>query len=360
MQKKNCYYRELKQKLEKFIKMRNIVVPEQSADLEMTIDTIQTAIDKIKIIERETVEEDILYAYYNLKDYRFLWSFCENLAEYITDDMPKLPETTLKISDKEAMDLTHDFFKKCTPPDIYELFMHLFRQKKHFYFINESEPTFYADSLFLKFDKSFYAQMNRKYEFDDITTIAHEYGHGIQFLLNYHSSLFNQLAPFSEIISTFFELICTEYYTQDSSLGKIAISANYLLWDINCESALAITQLLQILKAIDIEKYETKQDLYENIALFIEANQSEALEELLETSPSNDFAYVLAYIIAIELFLIYQKDPEYAFYLIKRLIAIDLNLSPEHYLDEIVNLGILPGNGFDAFEKHMKRELTRL
>ena len=77
-------------------------------------------------------------------------------------------------------------------------------------------------------------------------------------------------------------------------------------------------------------------------------------------NPSSDFSYILAYSIATNLFMIYLRDPDYAFYLLKKLIEIDLNLSPETYLQEIIKLGIIPNEGLEEFDRHLNRELKRL
>ena len=57
--------------------------------------------------------------------------------------------------------------------------------------------------------------------------------------------------------------------------------------------------------------------------------------------------------------MIYLKDPEYALYLLTKLINIDLRLSKEEYLDKIIDLGIMPCDNLSSYDAHVKRGLIR-
>ena len=74
--------------------------------------------------------------------------------------------------------------------------------------------------------------------------------------------------------------------------------------------------------------------------------------------PSHDFPYVISYSIANELYLMYLNDPEESFYIYKKIMAIDLKLPSDKYLDEIINLGVLPTENLDKYEKVLKRKLV--
>ena len=84
------------------------------------------------------------------------------------------------------------------------------------------------------------------------------------------------------------------------------------------------------------------------------------LSDLLDCRPSEDFIYIIAQSIVNELYMIYLDDPEKAFYLIKKIIDIDLNLPPRVYLDEINRLGINPNQNIDEYNMHLKRELKKI
>ena len=354
------YKKELEAKLRELKRLVKTASGEQREVINETISTIEDNLVKPCRLVNYTLEERLLYEYQNMIEFRPLWDLCESLADLSDNEILKLPYPKLDLKNKEVLELTHDFFKNVTPSWIYDLFMKIFKQRTNLHFINYNKSLFYADTVFLKYYNTCYIQMARKYEFSDIPTLAHEFGHGIQFLSNYHANIFTNLKAFSEIVSSFFEFICGYYYAQDSTLGPKAIVNNYVTWDIACYDASSLVKEIQILKSIEVSSYETKLDLYRNIKKFIALSDKNNLRDLLDNKPSADFIYIFAYTIVTQLVMIYIKDPDYAFYLLKKLMEIDLRLTQEQYLDELLDIGLLPTESVEEYNHHVKRELARL
>ncbi len=354
------YKKELEVKLRELKRLRETASTEKRKIINETISTIEDIFAKPNRLINYTLEDRLLYEYQNIIEFRPLWDLCESLADLSDDEILNLPYPEIDLKDKEILELTHDFFKNATPSWIYELFMKLFKQRKNIHFINYNQSLFYADTVFLKYYNACYIQMARKYEFNDIPILAHEFGHGIQFLSNYHENIFDNLLAFSEIVSSFFEFICGYYYTKDSTLGSKAIINNYITWDSACCTASSLVEEIQILKSIDISFYETKLDLYQNIKKFIASSDQNNLWSLLATEPSADFIYIIAYTIVTQLVMIYIKDQDYAFYLLKKLMEIDLRLSQDQYLDALLDIGLLPTESVGEYNCYVKKELTRL
>lgn len=354
------YKKELQEKLRNLKKMRDMVSLEERKVMDDTILTIEDNLRKRPTIILRNLDEILLYEYQKLIKDRELWSFFEDIADCNTDEELNLPDPEINLKDKEILELTHDFFKNATPSFIYEQFLKLFKQRKNIHFLKSCEPSIYANSLFLKYDQSFYVQIKRRNEFLDIPVLAHEFGHGIQFLANYQDSIFNHLSAYSEIISSFFEFICGYYYTFDPSLKNKAIISNYITWNTACNNAMILNQELQILKSIQIADFETKGDLHNKIKQFLLFANPEEIKKMLKNNPSQDFIYIFAYTITTQLFMIYLKDSDYAFYLLKRIMELNLNVSSEQYLDSLLELGLLPSSSVEDYDKHIKRELIRL
>lgn len=356
----NWYKKELEAKLKELKKLRETASVQQREIINETISTIECNLVKSPRLPNNTLEDSLLNEYQNMIKFKPLWDLCKSLADLSDNEILKLPYPAIDLKDKEILELTHDFFRNATPLWTYDLFMKLFKQRKNLHFINYNKTPFYADTVFLKYYNAAYIQMARKYEFSDIPILAHEFGHGIQFLTNYHANLFNNLQAFSEIVSSFFEFICGYYYTQDSTLGPKAIVNNYVTWDIACYDAQYLIKEVQILKSIEIDSCETKEDLHRNIRNFIAKSNKKDLYNLLETKPSMDFIYIFAYTIVTQLVMIYIKDPDYAFYLLKKLMEIDLRLTQGQYLDALLDIGLLPTEGIKEYDCHVKKELIRL
>ena len=354
------YYNALRKKLKEFESLRGKINEDKKDNLEESIQTIKSYLIKSYTIP-ETIEECLLSEYQNLIGSQNLWPLCETLAKHVNDDLPNFPYPDLHLTNNDLLELTHDFFKNATSKEIYQIFLKLFKQRKNIYFTDElDELNFHADSMFLTFDESFYLRMEKKNEFADIATMAHEFGHGIQFLINYNGTLLTTLYVFRELISTFFELLCTEYYTKDLTLGKKAIASNYEFWDITCENAFLLNKEFQILQSIKNNSNPDIISIKNYINFFIHHSDNDELVETIGIHPSDDFIYIIGYIFAIELYLIYKENPDYAFYLLKKIMAIDLRKDAKSYFKEIIDLGINPTSSLDSFESHLKRELIRL
>ena len=354
------YYEALRKKLKEFESLRGKVSEDKKEELEESIKTIKSYLIKPYTI-LETLEECLFSEYQSLIGSQKLWPLCENLAKHVDDDMPHYPYPDLILTNNDLLELTHDFFKNATSKEIYQLFLKLYRQRKNAYFVDgQYELSFYADCMYLPFDKSFYLRIEKRNEFADVATMAHEYGHGIQFLTNYSGTLLTSLYAFHELISTFFELLCTEYYTKDTTLGKKAIASNCEFWDVTCENAFLLNKELQILKSIKTYSNNDTNDIKTFFEFLTKHSNTKELEEIIGVHPSYDFIYIIGYIFAIELYLIYKENPDYAFYLLKKIMVIDLRKDSESYFKEILKLGIIPTSSLDSFKSHLKRELNRL
>ena len=349
----NDYYNELKRKLKEFRSLRNKVSSDKLAILDYDISTLMDNLKQPRKI-KVTLEEVLFREYQNLISSENLWRYCEELSRYVCDDIPKFPYPYLVLSYSDILELTHDFFKNVISKEIYSLFLKLYKQRKNF-FIHSEDVGFHGDSLYLQYDESFYTRLEKKNEFADISTMAHEYGHGIQFLTNFNGTLLNSLYAFHEIVSTFFELLCIEYYAKDTEIGKKAIAANYEFWNIICESAFSLTRELQILKLIKNNSSKNPRSVRKSIDFFTKHSDSDELSDIVEVCPSQDFIYIIGYVFAVELYLIYEKDQDYAFYLLKKLMEIDLRLDAHEHLKEILKLGIIPTANLGTFDNHLKR-----
>ena len=358
--KKRDYNKDLRKKLKELESLRGKISQKKSTDLEESIAIIKNYLIETTYVE-ESIEQTLFDEYQNLIDSHNMWGLCEILAKYRDDEIPNFSYPDLVLSDDELLGLVHDFFKNATSKEIYEKFLGLLKQGENIYFVNRKRSlTFYADSMYLPFDESFYARMEKKNEFADISTMSHEFGHGIQFSTNYNGCLLTSLYAFHEIVSTFFELLCTEYYTNDKTLGKKAIASNYEFWDVTRENAFELFRELDILKSIKSHSSSDAKSIRKSINFFVKHSDIKVLTEIMEIQPSNDFVYIIGYLFAVELYLIYEKDHDYAFYILKKILAIDLRKDAISYLNEIIKLGIVPTRSLDSFETHLKRELARL
>lgn len=151
-------------------------------------------------------------------------------------------------------------------------------------------------------------------------TFAHEFGHAIQFATNYKTSIYNELNIYIEIISIFFELICNEYFI--NNFKREAIINGYNTLSKHLSSAQNLNSELTLLKIIQIKANETLTTLRKNIDELLEVLTKEDISHIMTLRPARDYIYVIAFNIATNLFMIYKNDPDYAFYLVYKIINL--------------------------------------
>lgn len=308
-----------------------------------TLDTIRINLSKERIPGSIDIllEED----YKNLISSRFLWPHIQDLAaikseaQEIEEDNFNLTPEYWNLSIKEIMDLLHDFFKNGTNKKTWELFQKIYNEnKKSIRFINGDTLDYTGELIYLEYFKKFYIMGCRQNEFEDILTFAHEFGHAIQFASNFKSTVYGELNIYLEIISIFFELICNEYFI--NTFKREATINGYNTLSKHLNSAQNVSSELTLLKAIQIDSNETINTLRNNIDELIALLTKEDITHIMTLRPSRDYIYVIAFTIATNLFMIYKNDPEYAFYLVYKIINLDLNLSQEEYFKLLQNLDI--------------------
>lgn len=268
-------------------------------------------------------ESNVLY----LQKYLYLFKLVEEVSK--KNKLAKYNVSNYKyLSKKDLLELVCDFYKNGTNKEFYELFLRMLKNKEITLYKNRKD-SFDAFSIFWPYSNEFNAVIHcsnygNNNDFNYVPIIVHEIGHGIDALINYHISFQQENYIYAEIISTFFELICNEYFYH-SEFKKDSISFSYEYFnDIN-----------------------SKAKILNNYNIF---------EQYME-NPINYFPYIVAFSIALELLMIYKQDKDKSLYLVKKIIEIPKFLTPEEYYKRILNLGITPNNTLDKYENILKRKL---
>ena len=320
-----------------------------------TIDSIRINLSKERIPGSIDIllEED----YKELISSRFLWSQIEELSA-IKDDTQEIEEDNFNLTPeywnmgiKEIMDYLHDFFKYGTNKKTWEIFQKIYNEnKKSIRFINGDALDYTGEIIYLEFFKKFYIMGCRQNEFEDIMTFAHEFGHAIQFATNYKTSIYNELNIYIEIISIFFELICNEYFI--NNFKREYASLNYNLITLCLTLKPEKNKIIEIINKAEmlfthfgvsgptILSSSAHLVRYKNIDELLEVLTKEDISHIMTLRPARDYIYVIAFNIATNLFMIYKNDPDYAFYLVYKIINLDLNMNKEEYFKQLQSLDI--------------------
>ena len=195
--------------------------------------------------------------------------------------------------------------------------------------------------------------------FEDLNTFAHEFGHSIQFNINFHNSLFRDLNVYVEIISIFFELICNEYFVK-GKFTRPAIITSYSTLDEHLENAKNLENEFILLNVISIAKHENRLQLRSNIDTLVENLSKDDISSIMYLKPGRDYIYVFAFLVATNLFMIYKMDRYKAFYLVNKIINLSGELSCEEYFHELEKLELLDANKTQDYKNFIHNRSRKL
>ena len=232
-------------------------------------------------------------------------------------------ESSIKLSNDDIFELLYDFFKNGTNEYFFNIFLQIYKNKdKNILIYRDLDVPFLGESHFYPHNNNYKCIICMDPEFNDydyIPIIAHEMGHAIEFLSNFHPDLYYINSNYIEIVSMFFDMICNYYFS--NTFKNEALS--YAIYNdnlIRCFSDFIINP----------ESYK--------VAI-------------------NTLPYVIGKSIALEIFMIYMHDKDEALYLIKKIIEIPKFIEPVEYYKRILNLGIIPNKALDKYENILKRKL---
>lgn len=254
--------------------------------------------------------------------------------EYLDiDNSSVLPDY---LSNKDYMCLLNDFFSG-TDKEIYQLFLKIYKEsEKNIFFTKNSENEIMGTTFFVPYlNKCYIKQLyNEFYPLeDDILTGTHEFGHAISSLLNPKRYYIDNILR--EIEALFFELISVDFFDKTFkgnmfsnvsyenlfSYHDDSIQAKKLLDSYNKYISLINNGLL--IQDLNIKKQEKFKlgildDFGMTKSLISDMKSEKKLFDSIEYY--NLFNYLISYIVAINLYLIYQNDKEKALYLLKEIV----------------------------------------
>ncbi len=300
---------------------------------------------------------DLEYMLLDIKKIRFAFQTFKDFNSIHSEDIVyNTSITRMEFSNEELVELMHDFYKNGTDKETYENFLKLYNPN-HLKIMRDSNTDFYANSFYLPYYKELYVQEKPLGEFTDLSTLCHEYGHGIQNINNFDYLVLYRNKLFIEIVSTFFENLCTDYYTvrgnhQEAAANTQAdrLSFMKMLNDDTCE----LIYLYETLEVDKIDKNELRKRIKELMSI---SEDKENAIDLYRAQAHINPMYVFGYLVSNELYMIYLKDKEKAFYLLSKIMKLDLSLSSEEYFNSILELGIVPNENGLEYDEQLKLKL---
>ena len=330
-------------------------------------------LDKTILYSEESLEEELNGEFYDdylgmvelysmlkvrLECYEFAFPMIKNffrLTKKYTYDIP-MPRTN-SLSKNDLLTLCHDFYK-FIGGDFYKTFLKNYKSH-HIRFSNSAIDDNAGYTLNIPYLKEAFISITRDYTLNDLITVIHEYEHTNQLQLNPKKIISNTYL-YRELDTSFMELVALDYFDKllNNDDNKRILAINHIEIIKRCEALCDAINLFETERKLNIDILDIKElkdmasDYCDIPDFFLDCTLNEAFNCLPET-------YVIGYIFAIELYYLYQKDPEKALYHLQKFIMT--NLKDEYsYFQLLQKLGLNPNENTLNYQNEMIKIGQRL
>lgn len=262
-----------------------------------------------------------------------------------------------RLSDDELYCLVHDFYRDMTDEETFKTFMYMFKRRDkwlHTTRLMEVNPDPW--SLFLPYFNEVHIRCRRdRLSLNDPVNLAHEYGHGVQFLTNFHPNIFSGNEFYVEIVSIFFELLMFEYlsgipeFCPAAEYGRARILHNNIKVS---EEVNSYGKILELWGFVFSLPFSHGKKILNNEVRALYGNEC-SIKSLVEKDLVKDIPYIVGYAFAIEILMNYKKDREWGLAILRGLLEIDLSRPCTEYYQELLKLGITPGEHLEEYKQHI-------
>ena len=279
----------------------------------------------------------------------------------ISSDITYEEQKKMNLKNDDILTIVHDFYKSLNPY-FFKIFMKVFKQRKNNLktFNKEDTTPFMGCSYMLPYLNETYIAIARTYDIEDIITFAHEYMHTINYSINPRGAYEKNKSYFFEIDTLFIELIITDYL-RNLFKNNEADKANLITHLEYCNQVIysSIIYTLTDYEKTNNTQLQSNKQMKELIKNTFGIKEN-IFEEIFQTSDTEIIIkYIISYMFAIELYLIYLNDKDKSLYILKKIIQAK-GLSKEEYYKYIKNLGLYPSSSIHEYEEIIKsRTLKR-
>jgi hypothetical protein len=187
--------------------------------------------------------------------------------------------------------------------------------------------------------------------FNDYTTAIHEYSHGISVMLNPKHFLETEKYCLRETDSIFMEMIGSDFTASRLGLQKDAQNVALDIFDDNLGDATYMYSKLYMYMKTSFKWNRTNIENYLRKCGYSDGEIDYCMNLYLKDC----FHYLISYLNAIELYLIYKQDPKAALDICLRIVKAS-DMSSSKYLEYIKSMGIDPGKNIYSYLDYLQKK----
>lgn len=237
-----------------------------------------------------------------------------------TYDSIELP--ILKISNQELVEMSYNFYSWLPNKEYLKFFKKYTNPNNHLLrFTHNQVSDFMGETSFFYYPSYRpYFSIDRSDTITDFITLNHEIAHGIMFRNDTTTSQKNEHYFLMELEGSFFDFLSIQYLKQFLSKEIIQeLEYTTFITQYNTFSDFYITDLAiklfesgRNISIVPIQRYILKQ----NLPFYFDES---IINLALQNDPLINSKYLISYLTSLDLEVIYENDPEQAFYLFEKI-----------------------------------------
>jgi len=266
-----------------------------------------------------------------------------------------LKNPTIISTNEDLVNVANDFFIKMTPNNISKKFIELIENNSNSinFSYTKRNDNYAGITLFDSILNKKYIYISKTNKLIDLVTLPHEAFHYLfndnnVYLVNDYNTYYT-----TEIEGGFANILFGDYFYNNSIENKNFFNQYFLeVYHSGISEIVIKNSFLDSIKnnkKIRMNKFNKTLDVFELIPFTDEIELVEYMDNPLEIN----LKYSLGYLVAIDLYYIYKKDPELAFYLLKNLkfIKQENNITSMLRRNHITFMD----DGYENLKKYIKK-----
>lgn len=318
------------------------------------IDRYDELMSRKKLIDRTRERVNFKYVidddFYVLDNYGIYCPIIRDFSDFgeTLDVKPNTELPTINVSTSSILTVSKDFYDGIGGifSEQYSKMATNFRDRLHIRRLSPKVVTCGQTYSVYKTDITF-VELGVNQTAQDYVSAIHEFGHGISCAINPVAMYDFGKYCFIELESLFFELLGLDYLSDKMSLEKDSFDISMQVLKDYIYSAQLIVSKLDAYNTLDGNQLYNKNIFRSYLINEVGCNKL-AVNDVLRTYIRDYFHYIISYLTAIELYLIYQSDNKLALDLLFKIITCEYKYSAD-YLHYIKSLGLEPGKNIDKY-----------
>lgn len=362
---KNWYMDVLGSRLEKLYSLKPTCNPEDISKINDTIELLEILVygmddyaDAMQgdFLGRVELERDRLFLVKPYIDMIEPLSKRDGIAE------SKKNHGIRKYSEGELLEVIDGFLGTALDNDFYKKLRKIIKKSsKYVHMSRIGEMDGDGEAIYLPYFDELLIRIKRIDTINDLGSLAHEFGHGLQDFTNFNRQLYNEKCMFVEIVSIFFEFLLRDYLKSMREFKMATIDNERLYYN---RRILRAKQVVTVNEMFD--KWDSLNLKCSNVAAVRKQMNAdlgkcgvkgiESIDEVLDLRPSIYFPYVFGYMIAMEIFLVYTESKNRGLEMLRKVMEIDLELPNDVYYRKLLDLGLGRKESIDEYERILSME----